>query len=92
MAWVGRDPKDHQVPNPHHRHGHQPPDLLLDEAAQGSIQPGFEHLQGWGIHSLSGQPVPAPYHSLCEEYPPDIHSKPSRLELKTIPLVLSLST
>ena len=21
--------------------------------------PGLKHLQGWGIHSLSGQPVPA---------------------------------
>ena len=31
---------------------------MLDEAAQGPIQPGLEHIQGWGIHSLSGQPVP----------------------------------
>ena len=29
----------------------------LDQAAQGSIQPGLVHLRGWGIHSLSGQPV-----------------------------------
>uniref|UniRef100_A0A8C9LBX5 Uncharacterized protein n=1 Tax=Pavo cristatus TaxID=9049 RepID=A0A8C9LBX5_PAVCR len=28
------------------------------QAAQGPIQPGLEHLQGWGTHSFSGQPVP----------------------------------
>ena len=28
---------------------------MQDQAAQGPIQPGLEHLQGWGIHSLSGQ-------------------------------------
>ena len=34
------------------RQGHQPPHLIPDQAAQGPIQPGLEHLQGWGIHSL----------------------------------------
>jgi len=34
--------------------GHQPP----DQAAQSHIQPGLECLQGWGIHSLLGQPAP----------------------------------
>jgi len=38
------------------RQGHQPPHLL-DQVAQGPIQPGLEHLQGQGIHNLSGQPV-----------------------------------
>ena len=38
------------------RQGHQPSHLILDQAAQGTIQHGLEHLQGWGIHSLSGQP------------------------------------
>jgi len=42
---------------PHHRQGHQPPHLILDQAAQGPIQPGLEHFQGGGIHDLSGQPV-----------------------------------
>jgi len=28
------------------------------QAAQASILSGLEHLQGWGIHSFSGQPVP----------------------------------
>jgi len=58
MAWVGRDLKDHQDPI------HQPPHLIPDQAAQGPIQPGFENLQGRGIHSLSEQPVPAPHYSL----------------------------
>ena len=40
---------------------------LLHQAAQGPIQPGLEHLQGWGIHNLSGQPVPAPHHSPGKE-------------------------
>jgi len=39
----------------HHRQSHQPPNLILAQAAQGPIQPGLECLQGWGIHSLSGQ-------------------------------------
>ena len=49
------------------RQGLQPPYLILDQAAQGPIQPGLEHLQGRSIHSLSGQPVPAPHHSLGKE-------------------------
>jgi len=84
MAWVGRDLKDHQAPMPRHRQGHQPPHLILDQAVQGPIQPGLEHLQGWGIHSLSGQPVPAPHHSHSKELPPDIQPKSSLLQLKTI--------
>ena len=58
MARVGRDLKDHEAPTPRHRQGHQPPHLILDQAAQGPIQPGLEHPQGRGIHSLSGQPAP----------------------------------
>ena len=48
--------------------GHQPPYLILDQAAQGPIQPGLEHLQGWTGHP---QPlwaaVPAPHHSHSKE-------------------------
>ena len=36
----------------------------LDQDAQGPIQPSLEHLQGWGIHSFSGQIVPVPHHPL----------------------------
>ena len=39
----------------------QPPAMCsrqpADQAAQSHIQPGLECLQGWGIHSLLGQPV-----------------------------------
>ena len=85
MALVGRDLKDHQVPTPHYRRqGCQSPHFILDQAAQGPIQPGFEHLQGQSIHSLSGQPVPAPHHSHSKELPPDIQPKSSLRQLKTI--------
>jgi len=87
IEWLGLEETPRIIKlQPHcHRQGHQPLDLLLDQVAQGPNQPGLEHLQAWGIHNLSGQPVPAPHHSLCEEVPPDIQSKPSLLELKTIP-------
>jgi len=49
MAWVGRDFKNHQAPNPCHRQGCQPPKLILNQAVQGPTQPGLEHLQGWGL-------------------------------------------
>ena len=49
--------------------GHQPPDLVLDRVAHGSIQPGLEYLRGQRIHSLFVQPVPALHHSLCKERP-----------------------
>jgi len=48
--------------------GHQP----SDQAAHSHIQPGLERLQGWGIHSLLGQPVPVCHHPLCEKLPPNI--------------------
>ena len=49
MAWVGKDLQDHEAPNPRHRQGHHPPHLIPAQAAQGPIQPGLEHLQGWGM-------------------------------------------
>ena len=30
----------------------------LQQVAQDYVQSGFEYLQGWRLHSLSGQPVP----------------------------------
>ena len=51
----------------------------------GPLQPGLEHLQGRGIHNLSGQPAPAPHHSPCKELPPNIQPKSSLFQLKTIP-------
>ena len=86
MAWVGRDLKDHQALTSC-RQDHQPPHLILDQAAQGPIQPGLEHLQGWTGHP---QPlwaaVPAPHHSHSKELPPDIQPKSSLLQLKTFSL------
>ena len=38
-----------------HMQGHQPPHFIPGQAAQGPIQPGLEHLQGWSICRLSGQ-------------------------------------
>jgi len=65
------------------RQGHQPLHLVQNQVAQGPIQPGLENLQGWDIHRLSGQPVPAPCHSLGKELPPDIQRISSLLQLKT---------
>ena len=85
MAWAGKDPKDHQVPTPPAtgRATNLQIWLVLEQAAHVPIQPGLEHLQGWSIN-LSGQPVPAPHHSLGKELLPDIQSKSSLLELKSI--------
>ena len=60
MAWVEKDHNDHWVSTPCYVQGHQP----ADQAAQSHIQPGPECLQGWGIHSLLGQPVPVCHHPL----------------------------
>ena len=53
MAWVEKNHNDHRVLTPCYVQGHQPP----DQAALSHIQPGLECLQGWGIHSLLGQPI-----------------------------------
>ena len=55
MAWVGRNLKDLKVPVLRPWAGLPTTQSAPDEAARGLIQPGLEHLQGWGIHSLSGQ-------------------------------------
>ena len=50
LGW--KNPKGHPVATPcRGQHCHTP-----HQAAQGPIQPVPEHLQGWGIHSFSGQP------------------------------------
>jgi len=68
--------------NPLARQGHQPP-RLSGQAAQGPIQPGLDHLQGWTGHP---QPlwaaVPAPHHSPGKELPPNIQPKSSLFQLK----------
>ena len=86
MEWFGLEgtPRIIKFQLPCHRQGHKPLELVLDQVAQDPIQPGRKYHQGWSIHSLSEQPVPAPHQSLCEELSPDIKSKPLLLELKTI--------
>lgn len=60
----GRDLKDNLVPTPCHGQGPLPP----DHAAQVPILPGFESLQGWGIYSFFGWPVPGPDCPLSKEF------------------------
>jgi len=43
-----------------------------DQAAQEPIQSGFEYLQRWGIHGLSGQSVPSPQPPLSKKFLPNI--------------------
>jgi len=43
--------------------------LQLDQVAQSPIQFDLECLQRWGIHHISGQPVPAPHHHQFFLYP-----------------------
>jgi len=68
MAWVGRKFEAHPVRTPCCGQGYCPP----AQAAQGPIQPGLEHLQGWGVHSFSEQPIPVPHHPLSEKCLPKI--------------------
>ena len=84
MAWVGSDLKDHEAltPLPQAR-----PTTSTSNSRPGCPRPHptcLEHLQGWGTHSLSGQPVLAPHHSVGKELPPDIQPKSSLPQLKTI--------
>jgi len=53
----------HLVQPPCNKQGH----LLLDQAAQSPIQPNLECFQGWGIHHLSGQPVPVFHYPHCKK-------------------------
>lgn len=57
---VGNDIKDHLVPNSCHRQDW----CIVDHVAQGHTQPG---LQGWSMHSYSGQSAPMPYHPLSKK-------------------------
>jgi len=93
MAWVGRDLKDHQPPTPCcHRQHHHPPHLILDQAGQGSIQPGLEHLQGRGRHSLSGQLLQHLTTLIVKNFPLISKLNLPSFNLKPFPLILLLST
>lgn len=69
MLRVGRVLKDHLVPGPPAMgKGH----VLLDQFAQGLIQPSLKHCQNWGIHNIPGQPVPISYQPYSKEFFPKI--------------------
>ena len=55
--WLGLEGTSRimKLQPPCRKQGHKPLCLILDQAAQGAIQPGLEHFQGWGIHSQPGQ-------------------------------------
>lgn len=61
----------------------------LDQAIQSCTQPGLGHIQSWGTHSFSGQPVPvvSPPHS--KELLPYIQSKFTCFSLKLFPCPVS---
>jgi len=88
MAWVEKDHHYHQVSTPCHVQGCQP----ADQAAQSHIQPGLECLQGWGIHSLLGQPVQCVTTLWGKNFLLISNLNLPCLSLKPFPLVLSLST
>ena len=79
--------KSHLVQLPCNEQGH----LQLHQVAQSPIQPDIECLQGWGIHHLSGQPVPVPHFIVKNLYLITSLNLPSS-GLKPFPLVLSKPT
>ena len=87
MAWAEKDHSDHRVSTPCCVQGRQPP----DQAAQSHIQPGLECLQGWGIHSLLGQPVQCVTTLWVKNLFLISNLNFPCLSLKPFPLVLSLS-
>ena len=88
MAWVAKSHSAHPVPTPCYVQGRQP----ADQAAQSHIQPGLECLQGWGIHSLLGQPVQCVTTLWVKNFLLISNLNLPCLSLKPFPLVLSLST
>ena len=64
----------------------QPPSmghLPLEQVTRSLVQPGFEHFQGGGSHSFSGQPVPVPHHAYHKKNLPSVQSKPIPLPKHT---------
>jgi len=70
-----------------HRQGRHPPYVMLDQAAQGPIQPALEYLQGWTGHP---QPlwaaVPALHHCHSKDLPPVHNLNLPSFNLKPFPL------
>ena len=82
IEWLGLKgtSKIIQLQPPRYGQGGQP----LDQAARGPIQSGLECLRRLNIHNLSGQHVPVPHLLLHEKLPPEISSKSSLLQFKSI--------
>ena len=70
-GWEGTF-RGHLAQPPCSEHGY----LQLDQGAQSPVQPGLECFQGWGMHHLSGQPVPVLHHPYCRKFLPCIQSPP----------------
>jgi len=60
--------RGHLVQLPRSEQGH----LQLDQVAKSPVQPGLECFQGWGLHYLSGQPVPVFHHPHGKKFLPYI--------------------
>lgn len=85
MVRVGKGLKVHLFQSPHYGQGCH----SLDQIAQGPIQPDLEHCQAWGIHSLSGQPLPVSHHALNKKC--FLKLNLPFFSLKPVPLVLYLT-
>ena len=72
--------KAHLEQTPCNEQGHLP----LDQIAQSPVQPDLKCLQGWGLHYLSGQPVPVFHHTHCKKFLPYIQSKSTLPQFKAI--------
>ena len=68
MAWVEKDHNDHLISTPLLWAGLP---TTRTDCPEPQL-PCLVFLQGWGIHSLLGQPVPLCHHPLCEKIPPNI--------------------
>ena len=65
MEWLGLEGTLRIITfqPPCHRQSCQLLDQVLDQIAQGPIEPCLKHLWGWDIHNPSGQPIPEPHYS-----------------------------
>jgi len=55
------------------------PVTTLDHVTESDTYPLLEHLQGWWLQHLPGQPVPMPHYSFQEEFFSNIQPEPSVL-------------
>ncbi|KAK4810711.1 hypothetical protein QYF61_007685 [Mycteria americana] len=84
-TWITSSPSfftdlGHLVQPPCHRQGH----LQLNQVTQSPVQPDLECFRGWGLHYLSGQPVPVSHHPHRKKFLPYIQSTSTLFQFKTI--------